>query len=368
MKTRSIVGLCLATLACWTTLAHGQQNDKDATPTARLPEGVIAYVEQRAKPTRSGLADFLDLPAQRFTGETNIYEKYAFNIFVIKPDGTGKRQLTTDGMNHRPKWSRDGQWIAYLNGPPQLQNLYVVKPDGTERKQLLQNEVSVTEFWWSLDSDRILAAVETRREANSLEGRVVDIKTGKTSRMSNSDWMRGWNHWEPNKEDVVNPRPRLLQALSNVAWPRWSPDAQFVAFIRDGMLHLAHVQSVSDSGRWFAFNTEPPADELDDWSWDGRKMLFKISNRPAVVEIKEGKWANVYAVTSRRVRDTSFNSDGTRVAFTAIEPGKTNTDIYIADSTGENEIQVTDSIVDHLDIDWQPVLNPPKEISDAARD
>jgi TolB protein len=35
------------------------------------------------------------------------------NIFTIRSDGTGVRRLTTDSRNFSPRWSPDGQQIAF---------------------------------------------------------------------------------------------------------------------------------------------------------------------------------------------------------------------------------------------------------------
>jgi Tol biopolymer transport system component len=335
-------------------LAPMAQELGDAPENTRR-EGLIAYVRQTPKPTRNGLAKFLDVPAQRFSPAQSLYDQYALDIYTMHADGSGRRALTTDGMNTRPRWSWDGAWIAYVNGPRPVENLYVVRADGTERRQLLERESGIVSYWWSLDSRSLLVAVQSRRGNNVLEGRVIDIAAGKTSRLTNSDWMRGWNHWEPGRDEVVNPHPRLLQALGDDLAAIWSPDAQFVAFLQDGFLALAHVRSVVDSGRWFLFQNEPPADRIFDWSWDGTKVLFQVQGRPAVAELAEGRWQDVYAVSTRRAAHAAFNADGSRVVFTAAPAGKTNLEIFIADARGEHETQVTNSAADHLDVHWQPV-------------
>lgn len=356
----------IALLILWGGVLSAQENSSR--------EGLLVFVEQRPKTTRDGVAASAGVP--RFLRTTNIYEQYTFDIFTMRPDGSERHQLTTDGMNHSPKWSRDGKWIAYINGPAQLRNLMIVRPDGSERKTLLERELEIVAFWWSLDSRKILVAVESRRGNNLLEGRVVDVATGETTRLTNSDWMRGWNHWEPGREDVVNPRPRLLEALPDVTYPHWSPDAQFLAFLFKtdseapstpsrrqsispseglGVLALAHVESVSGSGRFVLFNTEPPADTLFGWSWNGDAFLFGLRGRPYVVRLREGQWSEMFRVTTRSVRNAVLNTHATRVAFTSVPGGKSNAEIFIVDVTGENEIQLTNSAVDHLDLDWQAV-------------
>lgn len=61
-----------------------------------------------------------------------------YNIFTIKPDGTGLKQLTHgtfDELWHA--WSPDGKWIVY-DGTNQEGNydIYLMRADGSARKQL----------------------------------------------------------------------------------------------------------------------------------------------------------------------------------------------------------------------------------------
>ena len=55
-------------------------------------------------------------------------------IFIINPDGTGKRRLIEDGFNQRnPMWSRDGNTILYeatdIKGNKLIELLNLQKPE-----------------------------------------------------------------------------------------------------------------------------------------------------------------------------------------------------------------------------------------------
>jgi len=365
-------GAMLILLALMTSagILWSQQTTSNATPR----EGLLVFVEQRPRTTRDGISAAAGL--RRFLRTTNVFEQYTFDLFTMRPDGTERRQITTDGMNRRPKWSRDGRWIAYINGPEKTRNLMVVRADGSERRTVLERELEIFSYWWSLDSRKILVAVESRRGNNLLEGRVVDLESGNVTRLANSEWMKGWNHWEPGKDEVVNPRPRLLEALPGVSYPHWSPDAQFLAFITEapqdesptptrrqqasntnpfGFLALAQVEAVSRSGRFVLFNNEPPADGIFGWSWGGSELLFRLAGRPYLVRLKEGQWGDIYCITTRHVDSAALNTNATRVAFTSVPGGKANLEIFVVDVNGENEKQLTNSVVNHLDLDWQPI-------------
>jgi Tol biopolymer transport system component len=191
---------------------------------------------------------------------------------------------------------------------------------------------------------------------------VIDRETGKVSRLSRAEWQTGWNHWEPGEPEVVNPRPRLTGTLSDVTWPVWSPDARFIAFTRDGLLAIADADAVSNSGRWFLFKDEPPADEAIGWSRDGSKVLFSIEGFLAVAELDKDRWGDVHALSTRRVLRAgrrgagTFNAAGTRVVFSAAPAGKRNHELFVVDVTGENEQRITGSAADLQEPRWRPVI------------
>jgi Tol biopolymer transport system component len=78
-----------------------------------------------------------------------------FEIYSIKPDGTGIRQLTNSpGNDSHPAWSPDGQWIIFTSarmgfkdegplydGIPQPDGeLFIMRPDGSAVRQLTDNQ------------------------------------------------------------------------------------------------------------------------------------------------------------------------------------------------------------------------------------
>ncbi len=82
-----------------------------------------------------------------FTG----FETGDFEIYTIRSDGTGLRQLThTRGNDAHPVWSPDGEWIAFSSsrmgwkdeamlpwhGPQTYGELFVMRADGTDVRQL----------------------------------------------------------------------------------------------------------------------------------------------------------------------------------------------------------------------------------------
>jgi len=64
-------------------------------------------------------------------------------IFVVATDGTGLRRLSAGTMREEhPRWSPDGRWIAFHGGAPGARDdIWVMRPDGTGRRRIASGGV-----------------------------------------------------------------------------------------------------------------------------------------------------------------------------------------------------------------------------------
>ena len=77
-----------------------------------------------------------------------------FEIYTIRPDGTGIKRLTHDhGNNAHGAWSADGEWYIFSSGrmgwkdegmlssgDQPYADLFAMRPDGTDLRQLTDNQ------------------------------------------------------------------------------------------------------------------------------------------------------------------------------------------------------------------------------------
>ena len=85
------------------------------------------------------------------------------NIYVIHPDGTGKRRLTDADSNSRPRFSPDGRAIAFECWVKGITHLDVIDVDGTNRRRIYEErDDTIAEHpCWSPDGRQVVATLRT---------------------------------------------------------------------------------------------------------------------------------------------------------------------------------------------------------------
>jgi len=82
-----------------------------------------------------------DSPAWSPRGDKIAYasmaQGYRFNIWTVSPDGTNAQKITNmPGSSEYPTWSPDGSLIAFVNTQRGKSDLYVIRPDGTRLRRV----------------------------------------------------------------------------------------------------------------------------------------------------------------------------------------------------------------------------------------
>lgn len=216
------------------------------------------------------------------------------NLNVSEPDGSRPLRISEEGeYGSSPRWSPDGQWIAYTGYVSATFSyaLRLASPDGSTHRTLSPGKVQGTA--WSPDSSHLSYV---RGGGNGAAGSlfVFDVNSGVES--------------------------AIAHGLSPYSWTAWSPDGAWIAFqASDGDVHVVHPDGsneVTVSGGVGAISEA-------SWSPDAARILFvggdgviyvtnpDGSNRRAVGLGRDPRWFDASTFTFTRSGDIfSMSADG----------------------------------------------------------
>jgi Tol biopolymer transport system component len=209
-------------------------------------------------------------------------------IFLIRPDGTGERQLTeaVPGTLWGVSWSPNGDTIAYAH--LRLGGVFVVDVATGETRQVFSDPAPDI-GGWSPDGRLLLVHggvvgnVEDRGvfavAADGSGARRIAAELTGVSWSPDGTRIAGWRDLTGRGEVTAivtiaadGTGERVLN--DDGVWPRWSPDGRSIAYTRvngraDGTLGEAWLMDADGS------NQRKLADgDVDGWSPDGEWILF----------------------------------------------------------------------------------------------
>jgi eukaryotic-like serine/threonine-protein kinase len=177
------------------------------------------------------------------------------NVYVCRPDGTGLRQLTSDGIDRVPRWSPDGKWVAFFSERAgQLQVWKIRGADGSDLQQMTDTgSIAV----WSPDSKRLATSAPSPNGERSTF--VVDAN-------------RTAAEQKPDVLPVPNADLRLFIPTS------WSPDGARLA----GQIGFSDRGGAGIALYSFGSKTYERLTGFGEWpTWfgDSRRILFVFKGR-----------------------------------------------------------------------------------------
>jgi hypothetical protein len=183
------------------------------------------------------------------------------NLFVVRSDGTGLRQITEDEqMDRCPRWSPNGKLIAFFSNRTGTCQTYTIQPDGSRLEPRTDDVAGARLPKRSSDGKRLLyvsngrvAVMDTAKawkdqdipmlpdpgsgaqfaaDARSPDGRMVagELQDGSTP--------LGLTIYRPDSQTYERIGPAGL-----VPEARWLPDSRRLLFLHDGKIHLVEIGS-----------------------------------------------------------------------------------------------------------------------------
>ena len=251
-------------------------------------------------------------------------------IYVMEPDGTGQRRLTTNGAaDEDPDWSPDRKRLAFHSDRDGNVEIYAMNADGSDQTRLTRNPAIDRNPTWSPDGTRI--AFESTRDGN----REIYVMTadGRDSR-------------------------RLTSSEAEDIDPAWSPDGSKIVFAstRDGNFQIYVMNA--DGTAQTRLRTSSSTDFNPAWSPDGTRIVFHSdSGTGKQLFLVNADGTGARPVKSRNERNDwgpAWAPDGRHIVFYSDRDHPNpaiGTEIYVIDLENNAEARLTESGTD-LVPDW----------------
>jgi Tol biopolymer transport system component len=306
----------------------------------------LAAVPGRANAAFPGLNGFIAFESNR---DSPVNDPSYFEIYVMRPDGSGQTRLTTRGGRY-PSWSPDGSKIAFTSGRDGNSEIYVMNADGSGQTRLTERP-NATDLLpvWSPDGSKIAFA----------------------------SFDSNYDIWVMNADGTG--QSNLTNHPAEDFLPAWSPDGSRIAFQtnRDGDTEIYTIHP-DGTGLTNVSNSPASAEWKPAWSPDGSKIAF-AGNRDTIgfgadVYVMGANGAGVTRLTNTH-DDTmpAWSPDGSRIAFRSHRD--LNDEIYVMDADGGNAARLTNNAPPGATLpedwfpDWQPAspdTTPPAIACDAT--
>jgi eukaryotic-like serine/threonine-protein kinase len=222
------------------------------------------------------------------------------DLFTADRAGTPLHRLTDDvAQDIVPRWSPDGQWIAFLSDRSGKYEIWKVRPDGTGLVQMTHEpDREVIAPVWSPDSRKLLYQI---RNVNSY---IIDANRSGTEQTAES--LPG------------EPPPGFIP------W-EWSPDGTLLV----GWLPLNEQRAIViysfAQQQYERFNTSFGAYPI--WLSDNRRILFREGGSLFLLDRISGKWREVLTLKPpSQIGNYALSKNNRRLYYTS---GSNEADIWL---------------------------------------
>ena len=271
-------------------------------------------------------------------------------IYTINPDGTGQLELTSGDKNYWPRWSPDGNRIAYVHEVAGAHSLWVMNANGSNKQQIT-DEINSFGAAWSPDGGWLAFG--------GASGAFPDGELKRVRSTAPFGNPQAFLSWEENPGDLRD------ETLFPGGTPAWSPSSNEIYFYGGDLTGIYDeailAYDVATQRLWmltaiggggsYGSVAEPAI------SPDGTRLGYTLTRSPPSVPEELGPLISLRSYPSMTsIAFTTFAEDAqlafsrtdTRVALMNDSTGTAQ--VIVADADGTNRQYVTNG----YQPDWQP--------------
>jgi dipeptidyl aminopeptidase/acylaminoacyl peptidase len=301
----------------------------------------------------------------------SIRDQHVRTLWMVGANGGTTVRLTISPVVGSPRWSLDGQHVAFLSGGSGHTQVWAVALRSMATTQLTRSETDVSDFAWSPDG-RMLALLASDpvryarpRVSDGLGATiepmthlyVLSMGSRKVRRLTSGPFTVDEVSWAPTGREIAferRPSPTVADQILGTdidvvavrdgkvrplvhrpgadVSPRWSPDGTQIAFVSHdgradwlGDTHVCVVSAVGGTPR----NLTPalgerilPGEFTLEWRPDGQALYFTVPRGEGSQVDQISLDGQITAITNGMVPHAgpSFSRDGTVMAFVSSDP------------------------------------------------
>lgn len=217
------------------------------------------------------------------------------DLWVVRRDGTGLRQLTNDtARDRRPIWSADGKRLMFYSDRSGRYQVWTIAADGGGLTQVTDFPGLVIEPVWSPDATRAIATVSFASKVLMFDPRI------------------------PASQQTVEELPPF--SGGGVRATAWSADGKQIAGSVNRSVGGIVICTVASR----TYEQITPSGSGASWLPDGRRLLYNNTGRLEIVE------------TTTKVSTTVFSSPGETISAPGLSPD--GREIYLVITKRQAEI------------------------------